>query len=120
MEDKTMKQYKARLKNRILTIPEQDKDRYITLGYEILDMDGKVVEKPHTDKVQLEDANKQIADLTAKLEEAAKYAETRDKEVADLTAKLEDANKQIADLTAEAEKATKSTKKAEKAEESSK
>lgn len=139
---------KAAKGNRVVRIPDEKRKEYEILGYKISDMKGNVLYTP-TDpkkeneslKDQIDAAQKEKADLEAKLKEAEKAAtarvelfnSTRDEnealkaENADLKGKLEEASayaekadKRIEELEAklkEAEKATKTsgTKKTEAA-----
>ncbi len=122
---------KVRLKNRVLKVPAEDKEKYLQQGYTVYDMAGNVIAEPATDANKLKGAKAEIASLTAKLKEAEEYAETRDKELDAAKAELDalktelDAAKaeitakgsEIASLTAklkEAEAADKTAAKATK------
>ena len=48
---------KARKKNRVIRIPDEKADEYMSLGYRITDMDGNIVREP-------EDKDATIAKLT--------------------------------------------------------
>ena len=65
---------KARKANRVVKIPDEKKKTYIALGYTITDMDGNVLHEHVEPSEKLAEAEKEIEDLKAKLEEASKYA----------------------------------------------
>lgn len=81
---------KAKKANRVMRIPDEKKDEYIALGYEITTMDGKIVSKP-------DDPRTTIQELKAKAKEAGEYAEAKDKEIESLKAQVADLEKKLAE-----------------------
>lgn len=91
---------KARHGNKVVRIPDEKKSDYISLGYKITDMEGKVIYDPINNsedvkalKEHITQKDAQIAKLQAEIkllkeknEEAAAYAEKADKEIAELKA----------------------------------
>lgn len=75
---------KARKANRVVKIPDEKKKTYIALGYTITDMDGNVLHEHVEPSEKLAEAEKEIEDLKAKLEEVTLYAEDADKKITDL------------------------------------
>lgn len=63
---------KVRLRNRVLQVPAEDKEKYLQQGYTVYDMDGNLIAEPPTDANKLKGANAEIASLTEKLKEAGK------------------------------------------------
>lgn len=63
---------KVRLRNRVLQVPAEDKEKYLQQGYTVYDMDGNLIAEPPTDANRLKGANAEIASLTEKLKEAGK------------------------------------------------
>ena len=92
---------KARKANRVVKIPDEKKKTYIALGYTITDMDGNVLHEHVEPSEKLAEAEKEIEDLKAKLEEASEYAEKADKKIEDLEKKNAEAEKEIEDLKAQ-------------------
>ena len=105
---------KARKANRVLKIPDEKKKTYIALGYTITDMDGNMIHEHVEPSEKLEQAEKEIQDLKAKLEEASKYAENADKKIQELEKKNTEAEKEIQDLKAKLEEASKYAENADK------
>ena len=107
---------KVRLRNRVLQVPAEDKEKYLQQGYTVYDMDGNLIAEPPTDANRLKGANAEIASLTEKLKEAAAYAETRDKENEALKAELSAAKTAMDATDAEIASLTEKLKEAGKAE----
>ena len=68
---------KVRLRNRVLQVPAEDKEKYLQQGYTVYDMDGNLIAEPPTDANRLKGANAEIASLTEKLKEAGKRRRLR-------------------------------------------
>lgn len=107
--------YKARRRNRELTIPEEKAEEYAQMGYSVTDAEGNVVAEADITSVadakkEMEVLRKENAELKAKLEEAMLYAENADK-------KIEQLQKENAELKKAAKepapKATKTSRKPE-------
>ena len=91
---------KARKGNRVLRIPDEKKSAYIALGYTITDLEGNIIHEHVEPTEKLAELEKENEDLKAKLDEAAKYAESADKKIAELEKENEDlkaANKPATD-----------------------
>ena len=91
---------KARKGNRVLRIPDEKKSAYIALGYTITDLEGNMIHEHVEPTEKLAELDKENEDLKAKLDEAAKYAESADKKIAELEKENEDlkaANKPATD-----------------------
>lgn len=69
-----MEKIKVKLANRVLTVPAEDKDKYLQQGYTIYDMDGKEIATPATDANKVKEANAKIAELSNQLADAEKAA----------------------------------------------
>lgn len=107
--------YKARRRNRELTIPEEKAEEYAQMGYSVTDAEGNVVAEADITSVadakkEMEVLRKENAELKAKLEETMLYAENADK-------KIEQLQKENAELKKAAKepapKATKTSRKPE-------
>ena len=61
---------KARKANRVLKIPDEKKKTYIALGYTITDMNGNMIHEHVEPSEKLEQAEKEIQDLKAKIASA--------------------------------------------------
>lgn len=121
---------KARKANRVVKIPENKKDVYISLGYTITDMDGNVIHEHVEASQKLQEAEKEIEDLKAQLIKASETVEKFDKKNGKLEKENAEYKKEIESLKAqlastgatdqaeapapETKKTTKSASKAEK------
>ena len=114
----------VRKSNKELTVPEEQKERYLSLGFSVFDEHGKLVEAaPANDvgalqaKVVTLIAEKQ--DLEAALETFTSENEQLSREVEVLSAERDNLTAEVERLKAEVEKSSvkKTTKKAEPKEE---
>ena len=95
---------KAKKGNRVVRIPDEKKKEYQVLGYTISDMSGKVLYEP-TDpkkeieslKAQLDDMEKEKAELEEKLKEAPKVTKTAGTKKAEAADKAPDAGNKAGD-----------------------
>lgn len=107
--------YKARRRNRELTIPEEKAEEYAQMGYSVTDAEGNVVAEAGITSVadakkEMEVLRKENEELKAKLEETMLYAENADKKIE----QLQEENAELKKAAKEpAPKATKTAKKAE-------
>ena len=81
-----MDEIKVRLKNRVLKVPAEDKEKYLQQGYTVYDTAGNVIAEPATDANKLKGAKAEIASLTEQLK-AAKEEVTAAKASAKAAAK---------------------------------
>lgn len=107
--------YKARRRNRELTIPEEKAEEYAQMGYSVTDAEGNVVAEADITSVadakkEMEVLRKENAELKAKLEETMLYAENADKKIE----QLQEENAELKKAAKEpAPKATKTSRKPE-------
>lgn len=107
--------YKARRRNRELTIPEEKAEEYAQMGYSVTDAEGNVVAEADITSVadakkEMEILRKENAELKAKLEETMLYAENADKKIE----QLQEENAELKKAAKEpAPKATKTSRKPE-------
>lgn len=107
--------YKARRRNRELTIPEEKAEEYAQMGYSVTDAEGNVVAEADITSVadakkEMEVLRKENAELKAKLEETMLYAENADKKIE----QLQEENAELKKAAKEpAPKATKTSGKPE-------
>lgn len=107
--------YKARRRNRELTIPEEKAEEYAQMGYSVIDAEGNVVAEADITSVadakkEMEILRKENAELKAKLEETMLYAENADKKIE----QLQEENAELKKAAKEpAPKATKTSRKPE-------
>lgn len=107
--------YKARRRNRELTIPEEKAEEYAQMGYSVTDAEGNVVAEADITSVadakkEMEVFRKENAELKAKLEETMLYAENADKKIE----QLQEENAELKKAAKEpAPKATKTSRKPE-------
>lgn len=80
--------YKAIRKNRVITIPEEKKEEYISLGYSISDPDGNVIYEHVDAEAELKKAKKQVEDMFEKLKKANESNEKANKKIASLEKKI--------------------------------
>lgn len=59
----------AKKLNRVYTIDESEKDKYLKNGFDIVDEKGKVVEHAETKTITFAAHNKEVAELKAQIEE---------------------------------------------------
>lgn len=107
--------YKARRRNRELTIPEEKAEEYAQMGYSVTDAEGNVVAEADITSVadakkEMEVLRKENAELKAKMEETMLYAENADKKIE----QLQEENAELKKAAKEpAPKATKTSRKPE-------
>jgi|GEM_PF-1663174 len=105
---------KARKGNRVLRIPDEKKAAYIALGYTITDLEGNIIHEHVEPTEKLAELEKENEDLKAKLDEAAKYAESADKKIAELEKENEDLKAKLDEAAKYAESADKKIAELEK------
>ena len=105
---------KARKGNRVLRIPDEKKPAYIALGYTITDLEGNIIHEHVEPTEKLAELEKENEDLKAKLDEAAKYAESADKKIAELEKENEDLKAKLDEAAKYAESADKKIAELEK------
>ena len=114
----------VRKSNKELTVPEEQKERYLSLGFSVFDEHGKLVEAAPANDVGALQAKvvtlmAEKRDLEAALETFTSENEQLSREVEVLTAERDNLKAEVETLKAEVEKPSvkKTTKKAEPKEE---
>lgn len=64
------KMVKVRKANRVLTIQKDEAENYLKMGYAVYSLTGEKIAEPDTYRSRLEEAQREIARLTAELEAA--------------------------------------------------
>ena len=100
----------AKKLNRVYTIDESEKDKYLKNGFDIVNEKGKVVEHAETKTITFAAHNKEVAELKAQIEElnsALEKANDVPKNAKELKAANEKLVKEVAELKAQVEALTK-------------
>lgn len=108
--------YKARRRNRELTIPEEKAEEYAQMGYSVTDAEGNVVAEADITSVadakkEMEVLRKENAELKAMLKEATLYSDNADKQIEQLRKENAELKKEVKESAAKT--AAKATKKSE-------